>query len=153
MDTRSLAQEAQESRPSTRAERALKLFEERGALIRAVAADTFEVPSCGMRGKRYTVRYGGSVEESCTCKDFEFNGGPCKHLIATALLFAARRSGVREVRTISVAAGDPIAHAAKRKGCAVCYDGWVYLGFESGAEEDGELVEMTDRVPCRRCSP
>lgn len=33
-----------------------------------------------------------------------------------------------------------------------CYDGWVYLGFESGAEEDGELVEITDRVPCRRCN-
>ncbi len=75
---------------STRAERALVLFEERGSFIRSVAADTFEVPSCGMRGKRYTVRYGGGVE-SCTCKDFEFNGGPCKHLIATALLFAALR--------------------------------------------------------------
>jgi hypothetical protein len=32
-----------------------------------------------------------------------------------------------------------------------CYDGWVYLGFET--EEDGELVEITDRVPCRRCAP
>jgi hypothetical protein len=31
-----------------------------------------------------------------------------------------------------------------------CYDGWVYLGFET--EEDGELVEITDRVPCRRCN-
>jgi hypothetical protein len=30
-----------------------------------------------------------------------------------------------------------------------CYDGWVYLGFET--EQDGELVEITDRVPCRRC--
>jgi hypothetical protein len=31
-----------------------------------------------------------------------------------------------------------------------CYDGFVYLGFET--EEDGELVEITDRVPCRRCT-
>jgi hypothetical protein len=31
-----------------------------------------------------------------------------------------------------------------------CYDGWVYLGFET--EEDGELVEITDRVPCKRCA-
>lgn len=34
--------------------------------------------------------------------------------------------------------------------CFACYDGWVYLGFE--AEQDGELVEVTDRVPCRRCT-
>jgi hypothetical protein len=32
-----------------------------------------------------------------------------------------------------------------------CYEGWVYLGFE--AEEDGELVEVIERVPCRRCAP
>jgi hypothetical protein len=31
-----------------------------------------------------------------------------------------------------------------------CYAGWVYLGFET--EEDGELLEITDRVPCRRCA-
>ena len=31
-----------------------------------------------------------------------------------------------------------------------CCDGWVYLGFET--EEDGELVEIIDRVPCRRCA-
>jgi len=30
-----------------------------------------------------------------------------------------------------------------------CCEGWVYLGFMT--EEDGELVEITDRVPCRRC--
>jgi hypothetical protein len=30
-----------------------------------------------------------------------------------------------------------------------CYDGWVFLGFQ--AEEDGDLVEVTDRVRCRRC--
>ena len=31
-----------------------------------------------------------------------------------------------------------------------CIDGWVYLGFVT--EEGGELIEITDRVPCRRCS-
>jgi hypothetical protein len=30
-----------------------------------------------------------------------------------------------------------------------CYDGWIFLGFET--EEDGELVQITDRVRCRRC--
>jgi hypothetical protein len=33
-----------------------------------------------------------------------------------------------------------------------CYDGWVYLGFE-GEDENGEQVEVIERVPCRRCNP
>ena len=149
--TRSLPDSSTDSRPgpTTRAERALRLFEERGSLIRAVAADTFEVPSCGFRGKRYTVRYGGG-DESCTCKDFEF-GHTCKHLMAVGIMHAARRGGVKEVRTFRVAAGDPIAHAAKRGGCPACYDGWVYLGFE-GEDENGNPCEEIDRVPCRRCA-
>ena len=141
-----LADSGTDSRPNptTRAERALRLYEERGSLIRAVAADTFEVPSCGMRGKRYTVHYGGS-EESCSCKDYEFNGGPCKHLIYVGIAHAARRSGVK-VRTVPAAiGGDPIAHAGKRKGCPACYGGVVYIGVE----EDGQ--ERNEAVPCRRC--
>jgi hypothetical protein len=31
-----------------------------------------------------------------------------------------------------------------------CYAGWVFLGFE-GEDEDGEHVEVIERVPCRRC--
>jgi hypothetical protein len=31
-----------------------------------------------------------------------------------------------------------------------CYDGWIYLGFE-GEDENGEPVEVIERVPCRRC--
>jgi hypothetical protein len=33
-----------------------------------------------------------------------------------------------------------------------CYEGWVYLGFE-GEDENGEHVEVIERVPCRRCQP
>jgi hypothetical protein len=33
-----------------------------------------------------------------------------------------------------------------------CYDGWVFLGYE-GVDEDGEHVEVIERVPCRRCRP
>ena len=33
----------------------------------------------------------------------------------------------------------------------VCYEGWVYLGFE-GEDENGEPVEEIERVPCRRCN-
>ncbi len=31
-----------------------------------------------------------------------------------------------------------------------CYDGWVYFGFE-GVVENGEPVEVIERVPCRKC--
>jgi hypothetical protein len=97
---------------TARAERALALYKERGHLIRAVASDTFEVPSCGMVGKRYRVRYGGEVE-SCSCKDFEFgHGRACKHLLAVGVMHATRRSGIR-VRQIG-AAGDGFAYAAKK---------------------------------------
>ena len=144
MDTPILRESAPKSSVNSRAERALALFEERGSLIRAVAADTFEVPSCAMRGKRYTVRYGGGVE-SCSCMDFEFNGGgrPCKHLLSVGVMHAARRSGVREFRSIRVAAGDGIAYRAK-KACH-CYGGYHYIGVE----EDGS--ERLEAVPCRRC--
>jgi hypothetical protein len=33
-----------------------------------------------------------------------------------------------------------------------CWDGWVFLGFE-GEDENGEHVELVERVPCRRCRP
>jgi hypothetical protein len=32
-----------------------------------------------------------------------------------------------------------------------CYEGWAYLGFE-GEDENGEIVEVIERVPCRRCN-
>jgi hypothetical protein len=32
-----------------------------------------------------------------------------------------------------------------------CWDGWVYLGFE-GEDEQGEHVEIIERVPCQRCN-
>jgi hypothetical protein len=33
-----------------------------------------------------------------------------------------------------------------------CMGGWVFLGFE-GEDEQGEHVEVIERVPCRRCRP
>jgi hypothetical protein len=32
-----------------------------------------------------------------------------------------------------------------------CYDGWVFLGFEA-EDENGEHIELVERVPCRRCN-
>ena len=41
--------------------------------------------------------------------------------------------------------------ALERAACPFCYEGWVFLGYES-VDEDGELIEVgTERVPCRRC--
>jgi hypothetical protein len=53
-------------------------------------------------------------------------------------------------------AGDPFYAEAQRPNLEDetphgCIDGWVYLGFE-GEDEDGEHVEVTERVPCRRCA-
>jgi hypothetical protein len=31
-----------------------------------------------------------------------------------------------------------------------CYEGWIYLGYEV-EDENGEHVEVIERVPCRRC--
>ena len=133
---------------TARAERALALYEERGHLIRALGADRYEVPSCSMDGRRYIVRYGGEVER-CSCPDRHV---PCKHLIAAALAgpTVRRRSGVK-VRTIS-AAGDPFkfwlrpAGRSQRRGCSLCFGGYVTITVE----EDGQ--ERHEAVPCRRCA-
>ena len=61
-------------------------------------------------------------------------------------MHAARRGGVREVRTARVAAGDGIAYRAKRKECPACFGGYVTITVE----EDGQ--EHEEAVPCRRCT-
>ena len=42
--------------------------------------------------------------------------------------------------------------ALEHEACPFCYDGWVFLGYE-GVDENGERVEVVERVPCRRCRP
>jgi hypothetical protein len=152
-----------------RSERGLALFEERGSQIRALGEDLFEVPSC--TGSRiYNVRYGGKVE-SCTCTDYGVHRGElsCKHLVAIGVLHASRRalpsearSGIREVRTVHVAAGDPFKAASRRalprhkedkedKAPHACYGGWVYIGHTS-VNDDGEEAESLHAYPCKRCN-
>jgi predicted nucleic acid-binding Zn finger protein len=99
--------------------RALRLFEERGHLIRTLGGDRYEVPSGSYVGRSYFVHYGGS-EESCSCSDFQYHGEdrPCKHLLMVGIKHAAGRSGVREVRSTHLAAGDPFK-AAKRAARAL----------------------------------
>ena len=40
----------------------------------------------------------------------------------------------------------------ERAACPFCYDGWVFLGFED-EDEQGEHVEVIERVHCHRCRP
>ena len=127
---------------NARAERALALLEEYGE-FRTLGDNLFEVPSHTGRGS-YRVRYGGEVE-SCSCRDFGF-GHVCKHLLAIGAMHATRRSGVKEVRTFAVAAGDPFLAAAKRDAaCPSCFGGRTTITVEDGAEERYEAVL------CRRC--
>jgi hypothetical protein len=88
VDTTILRNAPEKSSANTRAERALRLFEERGREIERVADDTYLVPSCTGEGV-YRVRYG--EQERCQSADFEFHGGPCKHLMAVGLSVARRR--------------------------------------------------------------
>ena len=46
----------------------------------------------------------------------------------------------------------PESSAATDEACHFCYDSWVFLGYE-GVDENGEHVEVIERVPCRRCRP
>ena len=131
--------------PSTREHRAFELYRTRGHEIERIGEDLYRVPSCTGHSV-YTVHYGGDVE-ACECPDYLYGGGrSCKHLLAVGVMHAARRSGVK-VRTLPAAiAGDPFAHAAKRKECSWCFGGCVTITVEEDGRERGEAV------PCRRCS-
>lgn len=69
----------------TRAERAMKLWNERGHEIRKVGPQTYLVPGCSANA--YTVDLRG---ETCTCPDYkqrcaEVEGLLCKHLYAAVI--------------------------------------------------------------------
>jgi hypothetical protein len=144
VDTQILRNTLEESSGNSRELRALALYEEYAEAIRIVGPDTFEVPSCSGRG-HYTVRYGG-LEESCSCPDFCYRGEACKHLLCVGIAHAARRSGIKETRILSVAAGDGISYRAKRGGCSRCFGGYVSVTVEEDSQEHLEAV------PCVRCN-
>ena len=73
---------------AARAERGWDLHLTKRQLITKTGEDTYTVPASS--GGSYTVRYGGEVED-CECTDFGVHELACKHLVAVALLFAARR--------------------------------------------------------------
>ncbi len=130
--------------PHAREERALRLVEEYGREITRVIDDLYMVPSSD-GSAWYKVVYGRD-EERCSCPAFKFNpSASCKHLLALGVLHAAKRSGVRLITTPRVIAGDPFAHAGKRRECAHCFGGYVTITVE----EDGQ--ERVEAAPCRRC--
>jgi len=103
--------------PTDRVARALDLHRDHGQEIRDLGENTFEVPSCTGR-QVYRVRYGGEVEESCSCPDHAYHPDrdrACKHLLAVGITHARRRSGVKVIAVIAVAAGDPFKAAARNR--------------------------------------
>ena len=70
---------------------------------------------------------------SCGCLDYQRRNSPCKHLIAAWCLKAAGR------------------RARRKKGCALCVNGWVHSVEQLIDRTSGELIEATNVVPCRGC--
>jgi SWIM zinc finger len=110
--------------------------------VHHLEGELWAVPST--RGGFHKVDLG---VEACDCEDWTFYGSAagigCRHIYAAAIARASRRSGIG-VRIVSVA-GDPFKAAARRRGCSLCFGGYITMT----AEEDGE--EVIEAVPCRRC--
>ena len=117
--------------------------------VHRLEGELWAVPST--RGGFHKVDLGVEV---CDCEDYVFFGRErgigCRHVYAAAIANASRRSGVREVRTVRVAAGDGIAYRAK-KSCH-CYVGVHYIGELVEDASTGEEVQVVDAVPCSRCA-
>lgn len=73
---------------ATRELRALELYRNHGREIVRLGVDLYRVPSSDGR-RSYDVLYG--EREECPCRDFEFHGGPCKHVLAVGISVARRR--------------------------------------------------------------
>jgi predicted nucleic acid-binding Zn finger protein len=84
----SIRSDSPQSSANARAERALELYRHHGRKIVRLAENVYRVPS--QDGERsYDVVYG--EREECVCPDFEFHGGPCKHILAVGISVAKRR--------------------------------------------------------------
>ena len=88
--------------PTTREERGLALYLDRGSEFVRVSRDTFLVPSRSRRRVEYLVDLG---RESCECRDHARTGGPCLHVYAAMLHQAWLRRAARTI-AYAVDAGD-----------------------------------------------
>lgn len=71
---------------------------------------------------------------SCSCPDYHRRNAPCKHIVAAWCLKRATDRG------------------AQRKGCALCINGWVYVGEDVIDSETGEVSTFHNPIRCRRCA-
>jgi predicted nucleic acid-binding Zn finger protein len=81
--------------PSTRLQRGVRLYRERGAEITRTEGGTFKVPSC--TGDGFYVVYRGEFE-FCSCPDHRRAvavGEVCKHRVAVEVLVCKRRAAKR----------------------------------------------------------
>jgi hypothetical protein len=84
----SIRSEFPQSSAKARSVRAFDLYRTHGRKIVRLAENIYRVPS--QDGERsYDVLYG--EREECVCRDFEFHGGPCKHILAVGISVAKRR--------------------------------------------------------------
>jgi SWIM zinc finger len=88
----------------------------------------FLVSSSSAAGAVYAVDAKNWV---CSCPDFHRRNVACKHVLASWVLKQAAR--------------------IRRRGCAACVEGWVYLAETIVSEETGEATEVLNPVRCRRC--
>jgi hypothetical protein len=95
-----------------RAERGFRLFEEHGHQFRQFGTGLYRVPSCSGE-VFYTVDY---LDETCTCKDFEFHGGPCKHVYAIGVSRAKRRGAtLRSLQALEEQLADELMDDEERQ--------------------------------------
>ena len=80
--------------PSTREQRGLQLYLDRGSEFVRVSRDTFLVPSRSRRRVEYLVDL---ERQSCECRDHARTGGPCLHVYAAMLHQAWLRRAARTV--------------------------------------------------------
>jgi predicted nucleic acid-binding Zn finger protein len=79
---------------TTRLQRGIRLFAERGAEIKPLELDTYSVPSC-VGGGTYTVFLDLGC---CTCPDHrraKEAGELCKHRVAVEVMISKRRAARR----------------------------------------------------------
>jgi hypothetical protein len=76
----------------------------------------------------------GEAGWSCSCPDYHRRNAPCKHLVAAWCLKRAADRG------------------AQRKGCALCINGWVYVGEDVIDSETGEVTTFHNPIRCRHCA-
>jgi uncharacterized Zn finger protein len=76
---------------TTREQRGLQLFRDRGKEIERILPHTYAVPSCS-GGATYVVRLD---RETCDCPDFERHHAACKHLFAATVAASKNRARAR----------------------------------------------------------